>query len=67
MKSNLLKLKQYQISNTALLKSVGGDRTEYQNCIIRAIMADPDYDENQNEWQDICSDLYGSPTASIQG
>jgi hypothetical protein len=65
MKSNLLKLKQYQISDANLLKSVGGQRTEYQNCIIRAIMADPDYDDNQNDWQDICSNLYGSPT--LQG
>lgn len=63
MKSQLLKLKKYQISDTNVLKSVvGRKRTEYQNCIIRAIMADPDYDANQNDWQDICSDLYGDPT-----
>ncbi len=63
MKSQLLQLKKYQITDANVLKSVVGcKRTEYQNCIIRAIMADSEYDDNQNEWQDICSNLYGSPT-----
>ena len=56
MKTNFLKFQKYQVKSSDLAVYTGGSQGCYRGCIIAAIHADEDYDENQNEWQDGCAE-----------